>query len=142
MIRIGEIDHVVFRVIDLQAMEQFYCGVLGCTMERRDTGPGLTQLRAGSSLIDLVRVDSKLGHRDGAAPGEQGHNVDHVCLRVENFDQEAILAHLRKHNVRIGEIAKRHGAEGDGPSIYIYDPQGNRLELKGPAQWDDQASGT
>ncbi len=136
MIRIGEIDHVVFRAIDVPAMQRFYCDVLGCSVEKQNDELGLTQLRAGSSLIDLLRVDSTLGHGDGAPPGAQGHNVDHVCLRVENFDQEAILVHLRNHHVRIGEIARRHGAEGDGPSIYIYDPQGNRLELKGPAEWE------
>lgn len=137
MIRIGEIDHVVFRAIDVPTMQRFYCDVLGCSVEKQNDELGLIQLRAGSSLIDLLRVDGKLGLRDGAASGGQDHNVDHVCLRVENFDQEAILAHLRAHQVRIGEIGTRHGAEGDGPSIYIYDPQGNRLELKGPAVWVD-----
>ncbi|MGB3268634.1 MAG: VOC family protein [Rhodanobacter sp.] len=133
MIRIGEIDHVVLRVTDLVAMTRFYCDVLGCHEERRQDEIGLVQLRAGASLIDLVPVDGKLGRQGGDAPGVQGHNMDHFCLRVENWDEEAILEHLRAHDVRIGQIGSRYGAHGEGRSIYLSDPQGNLVELKGPA---------
>jgi len=133
MIRIGEIDHVVLRVIDLPVMQRFYCEVLGCTVERRQDEIGLLQLRAGASLIDLVSLDGKLGRLGGSAPGSEGHNMDHLCLRVEDYDETAILAHLKAHDVRIGDLGSRYGARGDGPSIYLYDPQGNMIELKGPA---------
>ncbi len=133
MIRIGEIDHVVLRVLDVDAMKRFYCDVLGCREERRQDEIGLVQLRAGASLIDLVSVDGKLGGQGGAAPGREAHNMDHLCLRVEDYDETAILAHLAAHGVRIGELGSRYGAQGEGPSIYLYDPQGNRIELKGPA---------
>jgi glyoxylase I family protein len=133
MIRIADIDHVVLRVIDSDAMQRFYCDVLGCREERRQDEIGLVQLRAGRSLIDLVAVDGKLGRHGGAAPGAQGHNMDHLCLRVEDYDEAAILAHLKSHGVRIGELGSRYGAQGEGPSIYLYDPQGNMVELKGPA---------
>jgi len=133
MIRIGEIDHVVLRAIDIEAMQRFYVDVLGCHEERRQDEIGLVQLRAGASLIDLVSVDGKLGCHGGAAPGPEGHNVDHICLRVEAYDEAAILAHLKAHGVRIGESGSRYGARGEGPSIYLYDPQGNMIELKGPA---------
>jgi glyoxylase I family protein len=132
MIRIAEIDHVVLRVIDIDAMQRFYCEVLGCREERRQDEIGLVQLRAGNSLIDLVPVDGKLGRHGGAAPGSEGHNMDHLCLRVEGYDEAAILAHLKAHGVRIGELGSRYGAQGEGPSIYLYDPQGNMIELKGP----------
>ncbi|CAM5230392.1 VOC family protein [Rhodanobacter lindaniclasticus] len=133
MLRIGEIDHVVLRAIDSAAMQRFYCDVLGCREERRQDEIGLVQLRAGRSLIDLVTVDGKLGRQGGAAPGSGGHNMDHLCLRVEDYDEAAILAHLKSHGVRIGELGSRYGAQGEGPSIYLYDPQGNMIELKGPA---------
>ncbi|AND67744.1 lactoylglutathione lyase [Dyella thiooxydans] len=132
MIRIGEIDHVVLRVCDLDAMQRFYCDVLGCREERRQDEIGLVQLRAGASLIDLVSVDGRIGRHGGAPPGVEGHNMDHVCLRVEDYDEAAILAHLRAHGVRIGDLGMRYGAKGEGPSIYLYDPQGNMIELKGP----------
>ena len=133
MIRIGEIDHVVFRAVDMQAMQRFYCDVLGCRVERVQDEIGLVQLRAGASLIDLISIEGKLGQAGGAAPGEHAHNVDHVCLRVQNYDEAAILSHLAAHGVRIGDKGSRYGAEGEGPSIYLFDPQGNMLELKGPA---------
>ncbi|HUH54123.1 MAG TPA: VOC family protein [Rhodanobacter sp.] len=133
MIRIGEIDHVVLRAIDIEAMQRFYVDVLGCHEERRQDEIGLVQLRAGASLIDLVSVDGELGRHGGVAPGPEGHNVDHICLRLEAYDEAAILAHLKSHGVRLGESGSRYGARGEGPSIYLYDPQGNMIELKGPA---------
>jgi glyoxylase I family protein len=132
MFRILAIDHVVLRVHDLNAMLAFYCGVLGCTEERRQDAIGLVQLRAGSSLIDLVPVDGKLGRQGGAGPGREGHNMDHLCLSVGGYDEAIIVAHLKAHGVRVGEIGSRYGAQGEGPSIYCYDPQGNMVELKGP----------
>lgn len=134
MIHIRDIDHVVLRVVDLDRMLGFYCGVLGCTLERREDGIGLIQLRAGRSLIDLVPVDGELGRRGGAAPGAEGHNMDHVCLRVDPFDATAIRAHLSAHGFTPGPVTRRFGAEGPGPSIYVPDPEGNVVELKGPPQ--------
>ncbi|MEO7073397.1 MAG: VOC family protein [Rhodanobacter sp.] len=130
MIRIDAIDHVVLRVRDMHAMRHFYVDVLGCTEERRQDAIGLLQLRAGASLIDLVSVDGTLGRRGGEAPGRDGHNMDHMCLRVADYDEAAMLAHLRAHHVRMGETGVRYGAQGEGRSIYVYDPQGNMLELK------------
>jgi glyoxylase I family protein len=132
MIRIRELDHIVLRVVDLDRMTRFYCDVLGCEIERRQADIGLLQLRAGRSLIDLVPVDGKLGRMGGAAPGTQGRNVDHFCFRVEPFDAAAIRAQLAAAGVPAGPVESRYGAEGEGPSIYLDDPEGNTVELKGP----------
>lgn len=132
MIKIREIDHIVLRVVDLNKMIRFYTEVLGCSIERRQDEIGLVQLRAGSSLVDLVPVDQKLGRMGGAPPGTEGRNVDHFCFRVEPFDEAAIRAHLQQHDVAHGPSESRYGAEGEGPSIYINDPEGNTVELKGP----------
>jgi len=132
MIHIRDIDHIVLRVVDLPSMLRFYCEGLGCHIERRQDEIGLIQLRAGRSMLDLVPVDGKLGRAGGAAPGKEGHNVDHLCLRVEPFDEAAIRAHLASLGIEAGPIASRYGAEGEGPSIYLTDPQGNVVELKGP----------
>lgn len=132
MIRIRELDHVVLRVVDLEAMLHFYCQVLGCAVERREDDMGLIQLRAGRSLLDLVPVDSPLGRTGGGRPDHQAHNMDHFCLRVEPFDEAAIRAHLEAAGIRAGPLHSRYGAEGKGPSIYVTDPEGNTVELKGP----------
>jgi len=132
MIRIRDIDHLVLRVQDLPRMLGFYVGVLGCTVERRLDDIGLVQLRAGRSLIDLVPVDSELGRAGGAAPGSEGRNMDHFCLRVEPFDEATLRAHLRTHGITMAAVQQRYGAEGHGPSVYLDDPEGNVVELKGP----------
>ncbi|NDP43868.1 MAG: VOC family protein [Aromatoleum sp.] len=131
MIRIREIDHVVLRVRDLTRSLAFYCDALGCAVERRQDAIGLVQLRAGRSLIDLVPIDGVLGRAGGAAPGAEGRNVDHFCVRVDPFDDAAIRAHLTRHAVDVGPTESRFGADGEGPSMYITDPDGNVVELKG-----------
>lgn len=133
MISIRDIDHVVLRVRDIDAMRRFYCEVLGATHVAFRPEYGMSHLKAGASMIDLITVDGKLGSAGGAAPGREGRNMDHLCLRVEPFDQEAIVAHLRRHGVEAGDIRRRYGAEGNGVSIYVSDPEGNTVELKGPS---------
>jgi glyoxylase I family protein len=133
VITIRCIDHVVLRVRDIDAMRRFYCEVLGATHVAWRPEFGMSHLKAGSSMIDLITVDGKLGTPGGAAPGTEGRNMDHLCLRVEPFDQDAIIAHLKRHGVEVGEIARRYGAEGNGVSLYVSDPEGNTVELKGPS---------
>lgn len=131
VIRIREIDHLVLRIVDLPAMLQFYVSVLGMTVERRQEAIGLIQLRAGRSLLDLVPVDGMLGQRGGAAPGREGRNLDHLCFRIDPFDEIAIRSHLSALGIEAGPTEQRYGAEGQGPSIYLADPEGNVVELKG-----------
>ena len=138
MLTIREIDHVVLRVRDIDAMTRFYCDVLGATHVAYRPEFGMSHLRAGRSMIDLVAVDGPLGRKGGAAPGSEGRNMDHLCLRIEPFDQDAIVAHLKAHGIAVGDIRTRFGAEGNGVSIYVTDPEGNTVELKGPSDGDLQ----
>ena len=131
MINIQNIDHIVLRVADLDAMTRFYVDVLGARPEKSDDTLGLYQLRVGTSLIDLVPVQSRLGRSGGAAPGAEGRNVDHICFRVLPWDGAAILKHLAAHGFE-GTIVSRYGADGNGPSVYVTDPENNVVELKGP----------
>jgi glyoxylase I family protein len=126
------LDHIVLRVCDLDRMLRFYCDILGCKLEREQAEIGLTQIRAGRSLIDLVPVDGKLGRMGGAAPGNEGRNLDHFCIAIDGYDEAKIRAYLTARGVAIGEAGSRYGAEGEGPSLYINDPEGNVVELKGP----------
>lgn len=133
MLNLRGIDHVVLRVADIEMMRRFYCDVLGATHVAYRPQFGMSHLRAGESMIDLVEVTGPLGRTGGAAPGREGRNMDHLCLRVEPFDQKNIVAHLERHGVKVGDIRNRFGAEGNGISIYITDPEGNTVELKGPS---------
>ncbi|WP_109476702.1 VOC family protein [Paraburkholderia sp. C35] len=126
-----EIDHVVIRAANLDVMTRFYRDVLGCAVEREQRDIGLTQLRAGRSLIDLLQVGARIDRPESGVPGA-GRNMDHLCLRVEPFDAPAMAAWLTSLDVRLGEQAMRFGADGYGPSLYLFDPEGNMVELKGP----------
>ena len=133
MLKIRGIDHLVLRVLDRRVMERFYCDVLGASHVAYRPEFGMSHLRVGSAMIDLIEVDGPLGKAGGAAPGREGRNLDHLCLRVEPFDEQEIVAHLRKHGIAAGDIKNRYGAEGNGPSLYLSDPEGNTVELKGPS---------
>jgi len=133
-IRILGLDHVVLRVADLERSLRFYTEALGCSEIRRLDELGLVQLRAGAALIDLVPLTGALGRSGGSGPGPEGRNVDHIALRIERFDEVRLRAHLRECGIDAGEVARRFGAEGFGPSMYIRDPDGNIVELKGPPE--------
>ena len=124
MLNLRGIDHVVLRVADIEMMRRFYCDVLGATHVAYRPQFGMSHLRVGQAMIDLVEAKGPVG---------PGRNMDHLCLRVEPFDQQAVVAHLERHGVKVGDIRNRFGAEGNGISIYITDPEGNTVELKGPS---------
>lgn len=132
MIQIQCIDHLVLRVSDLPKMIAFYRDILGCTLEREQPELGLFQLRAGRSLVDFVTAEGPLGRQGGTAPGAGGRNLDHLCFRVEPFDPEYLRANLAALGVESKGLASRYGAEGQGLSFFVQDPEGNQVELKGP----------
>jgi len=110
-LRVKGLDHVVLRVADMDRAIAFYEQVLGLHVERRLEAIGLVQLRAGAAMIDLVpRTEDE----------DDGRNMDHFAVRIEEMDA--------------GEVRRRYGAEGYGSSIYVTDPDGNTVELKGPPE--------
>jgi glyoxylase I family protein len=116
-------------------MVEFYRQSIGCEVVRRRNDLGLVHLRAGASMIDLISVDGKLGSAGGAPPGQEGRNQDHLCLRVDPFDERAIISHLKAIGVTPRAPASvNFGAEGEGLSLYFADPEGNVIELKGPSR--------
>ncbi len=130
-LNLARIDHVVIRANNIERLIAFYCDVLGCRLERGPGELGLAQLRAGDSLIDLVDVLGPLGAAGGEAPDGRAPNMDHVCFFVEPWDADSILEYLHAKGVETGEVEVRYGSTGMGPSIYLCDPEGNNLELKG-----------
>jgi glyoxylase I family protein len=129
-IHIDGFDHIVLRVRDKAAALAFYEGVLGLAVDRDRPELGLTHIRAGAQMIDLVTLDGLLGKMGGAGPGAEARNVDHFALQVAPFDEAAIRAHLAARGVEIVEEGQRYGASGDGLSLYVRDPDGNTVELK------------
>ena len=128
---VAGIDHIVLRTTKLAEMLRFYGTVLGCQVERETSvETGLTQLRAGNALIDLVTVDSRLGAMGGGPPTPTENNLDHFCLQLKPIAEEDIKAHLAAHGIETGSFESRYGAEGSGRSIYLKDPEGNTVELR------------
>ncbi|MEK9970526.1 MAG: VOC family protein [Ferrovibrio sp.] len=125
------IDHVVLRADNPQRLIAFYRDVLGCTVDHEQPQIGLTHLRAGAALIDIMDRSGKLATAGDEKPARAKRNVDHICLRIDAFDPAAIRAHLSAHGVATDPPGNRFGAEGEGPSIYLADPEGNVVELKG-----------
>jgi len=130
--KLRQLDHIVLRVRDLEASLHFYRDVLGCTLDKVQEKFGLWQVRAGASLIDLIPLDGLLGQAGGAGPAREGRNLDHFAIQIAPFDADKIRAHLAAHKIQITQSGTRYGAEGSGPSIYVEDPDGNTVELKGP----------
>jgi glyoxylase I family protein len=128
-LKVRGVDHLVLRARDLAAMERFYVEVLGLTVERRQDRIGLVQLRAGAQLIDLLDAKGLIG--GGGEPTEAGRNLDHLCLNLDDFDLAVVVAHLEAHGVTVGDSGRRYGAGGFGVSVYLTDPEGNGLELRG-----------
>src|SRR5512140_1010908 len=129
-ISVSGFDHIVLRVRDKAAMLAFYEGVLGLAVDRDRPELGLTHIRAGAQMIDLVTLDGLLGKMGGVGPGAEARNLDHFALQVAPFDETAIRAHLAAHGVEIVEEGQRYGAAGTGLSLYVRDPDGNTVELK------------
>jgi catechol 2,3-dioxygenase-like lactoylglutathione lyase family enzyme len=131
VIRVRLIDHIVLRTDRVESMVRFYSKVLGCKVERTlPPETGLTQLRAGKSLIDIVAVDSQLGRAGGGPPTAQNNNLDHFCLQIEPVEENDLRDWLKSQGIESGEFEIRYGAEGFGPSVYIDDPDGNTVELR------------
>ena len=132
MFRLTSLDHIVLRVADVERSMGFYTSVLGCEVEHCNDEFGLYQLRAGDSIIDLVDVAGVLGREGGPPPGSTARNVDHFCVRIEPFDETELRSYLASHGVEAGRLYNNWGGDGRGPSMYIKDPDGNTVELKGP----------
>ena len=131
MFEVAAVDHIVLRTTRLKEMLVFYSDVLGCKVERESSSEfGLTQLRAGNALIDLVVVDSELGKLGGGPPTSTENNLDHFCLQLKSISNGEITRHLESFDIEVGEFLKRYGAEGFGQSLYIKDPEGNVVELR------------
>jgi len=133
-IRIVKLDHVVLRVSNIKDSIFFYNVVLGCPAVRSEPDLGLYQFQVGASMIDLVPQDSELGSRNGYGSPKIGRNVDHIALTIEKFDYSELKNYFNRFGIRIHEWGRRFGADGYGPSVYLSDPDGNVVELKGPAE--------
>lgn len=121
MFTISCIDHIVLKTSQIEKMVHFYCNILNCQIERIQEKFGLTQLRAGDSIIDLIEVNSPLA--------EENRNLEHFCLRISPFNFEELSEYFNKKGIEILRYGQRYGAQGYGWSFYLHDPENNEIEL-------------
>jgi catechol 2,3-dioxygenase-like lactoylglutathione lyase family enzyme len=124
-ISVRNLDHIVLRCADVETSLAWYGTRLGLPLERVD------EWRAGETFFPSVRIDATtiidLFPSD-AAPVAASGNLDHFCVVIEPTDLDAVKA-SGDFDVIDGP-ARRWGAQGDGTSLYVLDPDGNTVELR------------
>ncbi len=126
--KVADADHTNFRVKDLEASLGFYRDVLGLEPL------GLEEYRRGEHPIVSLRVTEDFVLHlipDPEFERASTGGYDHLALVVEDAEPDDLAEHLRKAGV---EVEKRFesitGARGEGPALYVRDPDGYRIELK------------
>lgn len=113
------VSELVLEVVDLEASERFYAGVLGLPVVDRWPDRETIWVMAGErTRIGLWRPQV------GLAGGRGGLHV-HFALHIAETDYDAAVERLRAQGMEIEEIA----FEGAGRSVYVDDPDGNVVEL-------------
>ena len=125
-----KLDHVVLRCKSVKTMVNWYIDVLGAAPEWLDRFDGtFSHIRVGDSLIDLISYDCAVAFAKGT-PATDTSALDHIALWCDDFELDDAKAWLAKHDVPILNSGTRYGADGNGFSIYVNDPEGNVVELK------------
>jgi catechol 2,3-dioxygenase-like lactoylglutathione lyase family enzyme len=119
VVRVVGVDHVVLNVADAERSLAFYTGALGLAPLRVD------EWRRGEAPFPSVRVTSSF-ILDLLETARTGVNADHLCLVVDTVD----LAAVAEGFTVVDGPATRFGAQGEGMSLYVLDPDGNTVELR------------
>ena len=121
-------DHTNFRVKDLAASLGFYRDVLGLEPF------GLEEYHRGERPIVSLRVtEDFILHLTPKPEFERGSTggYDHLALVVEDAEPDELAEYLRKSGVEVEkQFESISGARGEGPALYVRDPDGYRIELK------------
>jgi len=112
--------HIALNVIDLEACEQFYAGLLGMTVEWRPDVDNV-YLTSGNDNLALHRVAAN-------SPAETGQKLDHLGFFIANEAQvDDWYAYLKANDVVIRAVPRTHR---DGArSFYCADPEGTVVQL-------------
>ena len=123
MIQLGQLDHLVLTVADIEATCRFYTEVLG--MEAVTFGADRQALRFGQQKINLHAAGREFEPKAlRPTPGSAD-----LCFLSER-PLSAVIEHLKACDIVIeqGPIT-RTGATGPIESVYIRDPDGNLIEI-------------
>jgi catechol 2,3-dioxygenase-like lactoylglutathione lyase family enzyme len=118
-VRVAGVSELVLEVVDLEAAEAFYAGVLGLpVVERWPDREAIWVMAGDRTRIGLWRPQV------GLAGGRGGLHV-HFAMHVAEADYDAAVALLRERGEAVEEIA----FDGAGRAAYVTDPDGNVVEL-------------
>jgi catechol 2,3-dioxygenase-like lactoylglutathione lyase family enzyme len=130
LVKITELDHIVLRVQDVEVSLLFYTETLGLKAERVELWQkGEVRFPSArlndDTIIDFFASEDRPVNRDGV------RNQDHFCMVIEPTDMEELKSKFEAMGVDIqAGPGKRWGSHGDGISLYVYDPDGNVVELR------------
>jgi catechol 2,3-dioxygenase-like lactoylglutathione lyase family enzyme len=120
-------DHVVVNTRDVERALTFYRDVLGMELLRleefRQGQVGFVSARVSpETIIDIMSDPS----------GEPANpNMDHYCLVLGPTDMHQLHAELKAKGVRVEDkVHSAWGAQGYGQQFKIWDPDGNKIELR------------
>lgn len=124
MIEIKGIDHVVVNCSDVERSVAWYRDKLGLEPLRLDAYRNGEVPFVSMRISDVALIDLQSDERTGV-------NIDHFSLHVAG-DLDALVA-SGEFDVVSGPKTI-FGAQGMGPGVYVRDPDGNVIELKGYPQ--------
>ena len=119
-IAVTGVNELVLEVVDLEASERFYAGVLGLPVVARWENRDAVWVMAGErTRIGLWRPQV------GIAGGRGGVHV-HFALHLADEHYEPAVARLREHGYEPEEVVFE---DDRGRAAYVTDPDGNVVEL-------------
>jgi catechol 2,3-dioxygenase-like lactoylglutathione lyase family enzyme len=121
------LDHLVVNTRDVENAVKFYRDVLGMEILRldefREGKVGFVSARVSAETIIDIRPDPSV---EKATP-----NVDHFCLVLGPTDMKELHSDLKAKGVQLeGDVHPAWGAQGYGEQFKIWDPEGNKIELR------------
>lgn len=126
--RITGADHTNWRIRDLEATLGFYRDVLGFEPF------GIEEYERGERPLVSVRVtENFILHfvPDVEFEGAKESGYDHLALVVEETSLEDLVAYFGDRGIAVERTFESIiGAKGEGPALYVRDPDGYRIELK------------
>ena len=120
--------HIGLNVRDLDRMERFYTGFLGLVVTDRGN--------LGAARLVFMSRDPREHHQvvlvAGQTPSQGVTVLNQISLRVADLDA---LRHFRTHAAAHGASDVEAVTHGNAVSLYLRDPEGNRIEFYIDTPW-------
>ena len=123
MVKPKQLGHLVLRVRDVEASEKWYTDVLGLHTTNKRAGKMIFMSANDSSSHELALLN--LGP-DAPGPEETRVGLYHFAWEMESFeDLKKLYKEMKEKDVNVGGI----GDHGISIGVYLFDPDGNEIEV-------------